>query len=120
MYIGKYHAPMGNAGPLSETNDGKMIKLYPAYQIMVATIPQPTQEGIQLKREITAMPFICTIRDEPIWVKAEVLQQMAELKDEDKARYKSLVDQANELMTQVSAQAAGLATARRMPGPGSA
>lgn len=121
IYVGKPTPAVEIGAPIFDpkaaAESGKFLRLNPVYQVQVTVIPLRDQQGnMKLQREITAMPFLCTIKDEPLWVKPDIIQRMSELEAADKNRYKSLVDQASALMTMLAAEAAGIATARQMPG----
>ena len=117
-YIGKpvFGKEVEGTDPITQAEEGKFLKLSPAYQIQVSVIPMQTGKGITMQREITALPFLSTVRDAPLWVKPNVVQLIEDLQPQDKARYKGLVEQAAKFAQKLAEQDSGIQVTNRMPG----
>ena len=101
----------------NELMDGRSFELNPAYQLQVHAMPIPAGPGqIQMRRELTCLPFFSTIRDAPLRVRPGVAQFMRDLHPGDVFRYKTLVNQATKLQKELQAQEAGIHLADKMPG----
>ena len=87
---------------------GTPLELCPAYDLNVQMIPIPTPAGMQIQREVNACPYILTLADAPLFVKASAIQFFGDMKEGDRGRYKKLVEQASQMAKAARATDAGI------------
>lgn len=93
------------------------VTLKPAFQVQMHTLPMQVRPGqISMQREISVMPFLTTLKDAPLHVRAEAIQLFSELDPSDKQRYIRLITEAMSLCLELSAKESGLQVAKRLPG----
>jgi hypothetical protein len=92
------------------------------YELNSQLIPQPIrgpagETQIALHRELSALPFFCTLEDEnPISLKPVGVQWMKDLHRKDRVRYKRLVADAKDLCLQARAKESNIMLTK--PGSG--
>lgn len=80
---------------------GLRLTLYPVYEISVNLMPQQTQEGIRLAREVGAMPVVSTLYGAPLHIlDATAIQFLSDMKDGDVDGYKRLAKDAEAVCQQ--------------------
>jgi len=95
----------------------EVVCLNPAYEIQITAIPVPVAPGqIALHREISALPFITTIHNSPLWIVPTAIQYMRDLHRDDVERYKGLVNQAAKMCLDMRLKESSIQLATSMPG----
>jgi hypothetical protein len=94
------------------------VVLCPVFEISAMLVPVPSERGMVMQREVAASPVLVSFDDSPIHILPEAVSLFAEMKPEDRARYKRLVDQATRMAVNTRAAEAGLITAGKLPGEG--
>ena len=96
---------------LLNTSQGLTIHLSPAFEVTVNIITFQTQQGMQMHREVGAMPVIMTLKGAPLHILgANAVQFLSEMKEADQDGYKRLVQNAEKTAIEASAQRAGIKT----------
>jgi hypothetical protein len=110
---GKYF--LGNiisCGSVEETlkvlDRGETVELNPNFEVGVNLIPLQTREGIQMRREVGATPFIMTLHGATLHVKPVAIQFLSEMNHLDAAGYKRLAEDAEKAATRARAAIAGI------------